>query len=50
MLAVIAGDVAGGLDRISAAARQAREQGFEDAGVTAYRDAAVMASRVEPWS
>ena len=46
MLAVIAGDVAGGLDRISAAARQAREQGFEDAGVTAYRDAAVMASRV----
>ena len=46
MLGVIGGDVPGGLDRIAAVAHEAREQGFEDTGVTAYRDAAVMAARV----
>jgi DNA-binding CsgD family transcriptional regulator len=46
MLDGIGGDVPAGLDRISAAAREARERGFEDAGVTAYRDAAVMAAGV----
>jgi DNA-binding CsgD family transcriptional regulator len=46
MLDVIDGDVLAGLDRISAAALEARKRGFEDTGVTAYRDAAVMAVRV----
>jgi DNA-binding CsgD family transcriptional regulator len=46
MLDAIAGDVTAGLDRISSAAREAREQGFEDVGVTAYRDAAETALRV----
>ena len=50
MLDAIAGDVTSGLDRISSAAREARAQGFEDVGVTAYRDAAVTAARVMEYS
>jgi DNA-binding CsgD family transcriptional regulator len=46
VLDVIGGHVPEGLGRIAAAAHLARERGFEDAGVTAYRDAAVMAARV----
>jgi DNA-binding CsgD family transcriptional regulator len=46
MLEVVRGRVPDGLDRMAAAAHEARAQGFEDAGVTAYRDAAVTASRV----
>ncbi len=46
MLDAIQGQVPEGLDHIAAVARDAREQGFEDAGVTAYRDAAVVAARV----
>ena len=46
MLAVLEGRVAEGLDGISAAAHAARELGFEDLGITAHRDAAVMAARV----
>jgi len=46
MLEVVEGHVPEGLARMAAAAHEAREQGFEDAGVTAYRDAAVMAARV----
>ncbi len=46
MLDVLEGHVLEGLERIAAATHEAREQGFEDAGVTAYRDAAVMAARV----
>lgn len=34
------------LDRMAAVAREARERGFEDCGVTAYRDASVAAARV----
>ena len=34
------------LDRIAAAARDARKRGEEDGGVTAYRDGSVMAARV----
>jgi DNA-binding CsgD family transcriptional regulator/tetratricopeptide (TPR) repeat protein len=46
MLEVLDGRVEEGLDRIAAVAREARERGFEDGGVTAYRDGAVMAARV----
>jgi len=46
MVAVLEGHVTEGLDAISAAAHAARERGFEDLGITAYRDAAVMAARV----
>jgi DNA-binding CsgD family transcriptional regulator len=45
MVAVLDGRVAEGLDEISAAAHEARERGFEDLGIAAYRDAAVMAVR-----
>jgi DNA-binding CsgD family transcriptional regulator len=46
MLAAIGGEVPDGLERIGAAASEARKKGFEDVGVTAYRDAAVTAARV----
>lgn len=46
MLEVLGGQVEEGLNHIAAVAREARERGFEDAGVTAYRDGAVMAARV----
>jgi DNA-binding CsgD family transcriptional regulator len=46
MLAVLDANAEQGLDVIEATAREARERGFEDAGVTAYRDGAVMAARV----
>jgi len=46
MLDVIEGHVPAGLDRMAAVAHDAQEQGFEDAGITAYRDAAVMGTRV----
>jgi DNA-binding CsgD family transcriptional regulator len=42
---VIAGKP-GGLDKMAGVAHEARDRGFEDAGVTAYRDAAVSAARV----
>jgi DNA-binding CsgD family transcriptional regulator/tetratricopeptide (TPR) repeat protein len=45
VLDALDGSVGNGLDRIADVAREARERGFEDAGVTAYRDAAVMAAR-----
>ncbi len=43
---VLAGDIERGQAAISAAAREAREAGFESIGVTAYRDAATMAARI----
>jgi DNA-binding CsgD family transcriptional regulator/tetratricopeptide (TPR) repeat protein len=46
MLDVLGGRVPEGLDRIAAAAHEAREQGFEDTGVTAYRDGAIVATRL----
>jgi DNA-binding CsgD family transcriptional regulator len=46
MVDAIDGRVPEGLDRLAAVALDARERGFEDAGVTAYRDAAVAAARV----
>ena len=45
MVELLDGRVADGLDRISAAAHEARRAGFEDAGVTAFRDAATLAVR-----
>jgi len=45
MLGVATEVTAGDLDRLGAAAKQARVRGFEDAGITAYRDAAVVAAR-----
>jgi DNA-binding CsgD family transcriptional regulator len=45
MVAVLDGRVAVGLDGISAAAHEARERGFEELGVTAFRDAATQAVR-----
>ncbi len=45
MVAVLDGRVADGLDGISAAAHEARSAGFEDIGVTAFRDTAIMAVR-----
>jgi DNA-binding CsgD family transcriptional regulator len=45
-LDVLHGQVAQGLDRLAAVARQARDRGFDDGGVTAYRDGAVTAARV----
>ena len=45
MVDVLDGRVAAGLDAISAAAHEARERGFEDLGVTAFRDAATLAVR-----
>ncbi|HEY1169547.1 MAG TPA: BREX system ATP-binding domain-containing protein [Candidatus Limnocylindrales bacterium] len=46
MVAVLEGRVAEGLDGISAAGQAARERGFEELGIVAYRDVAVMAARV----
>jgi DNA-binding CsgD family transcriptional regulator len=46
MLGALRGQVPDALDRIAAAAHEARQKGFEDAGVTAYRDASMMAARV----
>jgi DNA-binding CsgD family transcriptional regulator len=46
LVKVVAGDVEAGLTAIAGAAREARDAGFEDVGVTAYRDAAMMAARV----
>ncbi|MBA2374301.1 MAG: AAA family ATPase [Chloroflexi bacterium] len=43
---VLRGDIAPGLDRISRVAREAREAGYEDVGVTAYRNAVTTAVRV----
>ncbi|HXG40374.1 MAG TPA: AAA family ATPase [Candidatus Limnocylindrales bacterium] len=45
-LEVVNADPAVGLERIASVAREARERGFEDAAVTAYRDAAVLAARI----
>lgn len=45
MLEVATVVTTGDLDRLGAAAKQARALGFEDAGITAYRDAAVVAAR-----
>jgi DNA-binding CsgD family transcriptional regulator len=45
MVEVLEGRVAAGLDGIAAAALEARRAGFEDIGVTAFRDAATMAVR-----
>ena len=44
VLDVIAGDVAGGVRRISEIAVEAERDGFESTGVSSYRDAALMAS------
>ena len=46
MFEAISGGVESGLDRMGAAALEARTHGFEDAGVTAYRNASVMAGRL----
>lgn len=46
MLEALDGRADDGLNRIAAVAREARERGFEDGGVTAYRDGAVMAARM----
>ena len=43
---VVIGDVDAGLESIARAAVEAREAGWEDISVTAYRDAALMAVRV----
>jgi DNA-binding CsgD family transcriptional regulator/tetratricopeptide (TPR) repeat protein len=43
---VVAGEVDAGLNDIARAALEARKAGYEDVSVTAYRDAALMASRV----
>jgi DNA-binding CsgD family transcriptional regulator len=43
---VVVGDVEAGLESIVRAALEAREAGWEDISVTAYRDAALMALRV----
>jgi len=45
MVDVFDGRVAYGLDGISASAHEAQRAGFEDAGVTAFRDAATLAVR-----
>ena len=46
MLDAISGHVDRGLDGMGAAALEARTQGFEDVGVTGYRNASVMAARL----
>ncbi|MGH2357473.1 MAG: ATP-binding protein [Candidatus Limnocylindria bacterium] len=46
MLDVIGGAATDSLERIASVAQEARERGYEDGGVTAYRDASVMAARV----
>ena len=45
MIGVLEGRVADGLDAISSAAEEAQRAGFEDTGVTAFRDAATLALR-----
>ena len=45
MVDVFDGRIAEGLDGISSAAHEAQRAGFEDSGVTAFRDAATMAVR-----
>ncbi|MHB8399834.1 MAG: ATP-binding protein, partial [Candidatus Limnocylindrales bacterium] len=45
MLDVLEGRVAAGLDGISSAAHEAQRAGYEDIGVTAFRDAATLAVR-----
>lgn len=45
MVQVLDGDVAAGLDALASAAHDAQQAGFEETGVTAYRDAAVLAVR-----
>ena len=42
---VIAGDIAGGVRRVTDAAQAAEHAGFEMSGVSAYRDAAIYATR-----
>jgi DNA-binding CsgD family transcriptional regulator len=46
LLDVISGHVPAGLERMRAAAHEARARGFEDAGVTAFRDASTAAARM----
>jgi len=46
MIDVLAGNVESGLARITDAAHESQEAGFEDAGVTAYRNAVTSAVRV----
>ena len=46
MVDVLHGDIDAGLDRISTTANGAREAGYEDVGVTAYRNAVTTAVRV----
>ena len=46
MIDVLQGDIDGGLARLSGAAQKAREDGRDDTGVTAYRNATTMAVRV----
>ena len=46
MVDVLLGDIDAGLGRISRAALEAREAGYEDIGVTAYRNAVTTAVRV----
>ena len=45
MVDVLEGRIPDGLDEIACAAREAQQAGFEDAGVTAFRDAATLAVR-----
>ncbi len=46
MVDVLHGDIDAGLTRINQAAHEARDAGYEDVGVTAYRDAVTTAVRV----
>jgi DNA-binding CsgD family transcriptional regulator len=46
MIEALGGQVEDGLDRIGASALAARMQGFEDTGVSAYRNASVLAARL----
>lgn len=46
IIEAIGGNVSAGLDQIGATASEARARGFEDTGVTAYRDAGVTAAQV----
>ena len=43
---VLSGDIDGGLARMTKAAQEARDAGYEDSGVTAYRNATTTAVRV----
>jgi DNA-binding CsgD family transcriptional regulator len=46
MIDVLRGDVEGGLARLNKTARDAQEAGYEDAGITAFRNAVTSAVRV----